>query len=109
MFKDLFSWNPINKDNALHDWLWLLSTTKKKLYINNQKMFELYTEYIEKNDYLIRNHLNELALKVESLDPNKNGKAVISAFVTFHNPYFSKSWNRESYQTDFENLWTLVL
>lgn len=108
MFKHLFDWKPTNTNKPLHDWLWLLATTKKNLYNNNVKMFNLYNEYIEKNPHLIKDHLHELSIKVESLDSSKNGYAVISAFTVFHNPHFCLTWNRGSYEEDFEKIWNLI-
>lgn len=110
--KDLFEWTPskdTDAETALHDWLWLLSNTKKNLYHNDEKMFRLYTEYIETNDTLIKNHLNHLAEKVEEISGWKDqGMAVITAFTYFHNPCFSKKWDHSNYQELFEEVWSIV-
>jgi len=106
--RGIFEWSTPNTPNALHDWLWLMANTKKRLYEANPKMFRLYTQYIEKNERLVTNHIQRLAIKAEQIDPFKNGSAVITAFTFFHNPYFADRWNSSSYQLDFENLWKLI-
>ncbi|CCV64394.1 TetR family transcriptional regulator [Alteracholeplasma palmae J233] len=108
MFDHLFTWQPNNSESPLHDWLWLLATTKKDLYLENPYMFNLYNEYIEKNSHLIKSHLESLYTKSESLDGKKNGYAVVNAFAIFHNPNFCDTWSRLSYQEDFEKIWELI-
>lgn len=103
----IFEWQPMNNANDLHDWLWLMATTKKELHQSNPKMFFLYTQYIENNEQLVSNHINKLAIKSEQIDSSKNGLAVITAFTFFHNPYFADRWYRLNYHIEFENLWTL--
>ncbi len=104
----IFTWEPENHGSALHDWLWLMTNTKKTLHQSNPKMFKLYTEYIENNARLVNPHVQKLAEKAEDIDPSKNGAAVITAFTYFHNPYFAERWYNEKYQEDFEALWTLL-
>lgn len=103
----IFSWVPQDHAANLHDWLWLITNTKKELHHSNPKMFRLYTEYIENNERLVTAHVQNLAAKAEAIDPSKNGAAVITAFTYFHNPYFAERWDKESYQEDFEALWAL--
>ncbi|WP_214780591.1 TetR family transcriptional regulator [Exiguobacterium sp. s22] len=99
----------ISPKEDLHDWLWLLATTKKELYKNDKKMFRLYTDYLESTQVLVNDHLKKLAEKVESIcGIHSIGPAVIKAFVYFHNPYFADRWDSEAYQDDFEALWSLV-
>jgi AcrR family transcriptional regulator len=106
--KDIFEWQPKDSPNALHDWLWSMTNIKKELYHSNPKMFMLYTQFIEKNERLVSNHIEKLAKKSEQIDANKNGLAVITAFTFFHNPYFADRWDRPSYKSEFENLWILM-
>ena len=111
-FKSIFEWSPQKDSNAktaLHDWLWLLTNIKKELYHNDEKMFRLYTEYIETNDRLVKNHLRHLAEKVEEISGWENqGMAVITAFTYFHNPYFADRWDDENLQELFEQVWSIV-
>lgn len=107
---EIFEWQPVSSPNQdLHEWLWLLTTTKKELYQSDPEMFFLYTRYIEQNTKLVNNHLNNLAIKVEQIDSSKNGMAVILAFTFFHNPYFSERWNSDNYEEKFEEVWQLIV
>lgn len=110
---NLLAWQPSSKltttSAILHDWLWLLATTKKHLYNNNPRMFVLYTDYIEKNSDLVADHLNHLANKIDSLSDRPNqGEALLTLFVYFHNPYFAPRWNKDNYTSLFESAWQLV-
>src|SRR3954470_10601339 len=100
--RELLEWEApkgVSSAVALHDWLWLLATTKKKLYHDDRGMFRLYTNYLESSQTLIKEHLQQLANKVESISGLKHsGNAIITAFVYFHNPYFADRWDNEIYQ-----------
>ncbi|WPK13089.1 TetR/AcrR family transcriptional regulator [Lysinibacillus louembei] len=110
---ELLKWEApkdVSTDVALHDWLWLLATTKKKLYHDDKRMFRLYTEYLERTQTLVKDHLNQLAQKVESISGlEKSGHAIITAFVYFHNPYFADRWDHEFYKETFEDVWNLIV
>ncbi|HEY0222283.1 TetR/AcrR family transcriptional regulator [Lactovum miscens] len=110
--KNLFNWtkSTISTRQNLHDWLWLLASTKKTLFEKDQRMFSLYTDYIENNEELITIHLRHLAEKVSEitgLDEGK-GKAIITAFIYFHNPYFANQWDRPNYKVLFEDTFCLL-
>ena len=102
----LMEWDATQSQAPLHDWLWELAVTKKELYQEKTEMFLLYTQFIENNEKLVTNHLNELAAKIETL-AKVDGFAVLTAFTAFHNPYFAPRWLRESHQDDFERVWRL--
>lgn len=110
--KDLLEWiAPENMDgeSALHDWLWFLANTKKNLYHNDQRMFFLYTSYLEGTQVLINNHLKQLAEKAEVISGRRGeGQAIMTAFVYFHNPYFADRWDHDDYQELFEKVWHLI-
>jgi len=110
--KELLEWESpkcVSSADALHDWLWLLATTKKKLYHDDRRMFRLYTDYLERTQILVKEHLQQLAHKAESISGVKqSGNAIITAFVYFHNPYFADRWDNEFYKEMFEDVWRLV-
>lgn len=110
--KDLLEWEvPANMDgeSALHDWLWQLANTKKELYHNDNRMFYLYTDYLEGTQTLIKSHLKQLAEKAEAISGRKGeGQAIMTAFVYFHNPYFAERWDHDDYQELFESVWQLI-
>lgn len=110
--KELLEWevgNGLSSAVALHDWLWLLATTKKKLYHDDRRMFRLYTDYLERTQILVKDHLKQLAEKAESISGLKqSGNAIITAFVYFHNPYFADRWDNEFHEEIFEDVWRLV-
>ncbi|QUG41878.1 TetR/AcrR family transcriptional regulator [Psychrobacillus sp. INOP01] len=110
--KELLEWkapNGVSSAVALHNWLWLLATTKKKLYHDDKHMFRLYTDYLERTQILVKDHLKQLAKKAESISGlKKSGHAIITAFVYFHNPYFADRWDNEFYKETFEDVWKLI-
>jgi AcrR family transcriptional regulator len=110
--KELLEWaapKGVSSAVALHDWLWLLATTKKKLYHDDKRMFRLYTDYLERTQILVKDHLKQLAEKAESISGLKKlGPAIITAFVYFHNPYFADRWDNEFYKETFEDVWKLI-
>ncbi|WP_144528496.1 TetR/AcrR family transcriptional regulator [Peribacillus simplex] len=110
--KELLEWEApkdVSSAVALHDWLWLLATTKKKLYHDDKRMFRLYTDYLEGTQILVKDHLKLLAQKAESISGLKeSGSAIITAFVYFHNPYFADRWDNEFYKETFEDVWKLI-
>jgi AcrR family transcriptional regulator len=110
--KELMEWEAesgMAKADALHDWLWLLASTKKKLYEDDARMFRLYTDYLENTHTLVNSHLIELAKKAEAISGlSGQGPAIIKAFVYFHNPYFADRWHHAQYKEDFEAVWRLV-
>ncbi|WP_141434269.1 TetR/AcrR family transcriptional regulator [Bacillus sp. 03113] len=110
--EDLLVWEaPTNLDgeSALHDWLWLLSNTKKNLHHNDKRMFLLYTDYLEGTQTLVNSHLKQLAEKIEAISGRKGeGQAILTAFVYFHNPYFADRWDQDNYQELFEKVWHLI-
>ena len=72
-------------------------------------MFRLYTDYLERTQILVNDHLKQLAQKVESISGlKKSGQAIITAFVYFHNPYFADRWDNDCYKEMFEELWALI-
>ncbi|WML39664.1 TetR/AcrR family transcriptional regulator [Neobacillus sp. OS1-2] len=110
--KELVEWEApkgISSAEALHEWLWLLASTKKRLYHDDERMFRLYTDYLESTQILVKEHLEKLALKVESISGvKKMGQALLTAFVYFHNPYFADRWDNEFYKETFEDVWGLI-
>ncbi|ECL8005622.1 TetR/AcrR family transcriptional regulator [Listeria innocua] len=110
--REIFAWtkeNDASPDDALHDWLWLLADTKKKLYKTDRKMFLLYTDYIEQKEELVKNHIEHLAQKAEKISGRVNqGDAIITAFIYFHNPYFASRWEKAGYAELFERVWQIV-
>lgn len=108
----LLTW-PVPPDKswleALHDWLWLLATTKKYLYQHDQRMFKLYTNYIENNQELVREHVAHLAQKAEEVSGlYGKGAAIVTAFTYFHNPHFAERWSQEGYEDLFESVFKLL-
>ncbi len=111
--RDLFTWEAkqkLSRQESLHEWLWLLARTKKKLYETDRRMFLLYTDYIEHNSELVAEHLGHLAQKAEEVSGWTNqGAAIITAFVYFHNPYFANRWGQADYSKLFEGVWSLLV
>ncbi|MBC1394015.1 TetR/AcrR family transcriptional regulator [Listeria innocua] len=110
--REIFAWTKekdASPDDALHDWLWLLADTKKKLYKTDRKMFLLYTDYIEQKEELVKNHTEHLAQKAEEISGRVNqGDAIITAFIYFHDPYFASRWEQAGYAELFERVWQIV-
>ncbi|MDZ5759676.1 TetR family transcriptional regulator [Carnobacterium maltaromaticum] len=111
--RELFNWVGTpkkSKEENLHDWLWFLAGSKKKSYQTNREMFLLYTDYIEHNQELVKEHLDHLGKRAEEISGWKNqGRAIMTAFVYFHNPYFANRWEQLDYQESFEEVWYLLV
>jgi Transcriptional regulator len=109
---EILNWTPeqIGSKQDVHDWLWLLASTKKSLFKNDPKMFVLYTTYIESNEDLIRTHLHHLSQKIAEISnlDIELGEAIIRAFTYFHNPYFAPKWENNNFETDFDNTYKLI-
>lgn len=68
--REIFAWTQDagqTPDDALHDSALALGHTKKKRYKTDRKMFLLYTDYIEQNEELVKNHVAHLAQKARKL------------------------------------------
>lgn len=100
-----------SKVKLLHDWLWTLTSSKKNAYDANQKMFKLYTTYIDDNPIVLAEHLHELTEKISELlqHPERTDiNAILEAFAVFSAPSFAHSWDSHL-QDRFENVWNLLV
>jgi len=98
---------------ALHDWLLLLSATKRKSFESDSKMFKLYTVYIARSQRVLSRHLLKLRKKAEEIlgitTPDAIvGMSLILSFEYFHNPAYSDYWNDPNLTVYFEAVWRLV-
>lgn len=110
---EVFHFNPSGYDSKmmiLHDWLWSLTTNKKKAYDNNKKMFKLYTTYIDNNPVVLAKHIQELTEKASEILQYPNNaelSAVLEAFAVFSAPSFSNTWDIHL-QERFEAVWNIM-
>lgn len=111
---DVFHFDPRPYDSKvalLHDWLWTLTESKKKAYDANQKMFKLYTTYIDNNPVVLNKHMHELKETMSELLHHSNDNdlsTILEAFVVFSAPSFAHTWDAHL-QGRFEAVWTLML
>ena len=108
--KQLFNFTPKTSDpkKNLYDFLWLLTSSKKKHYQEDPQMFTLYTNYIENNPSLVKKHLKDLSMKINELTGENNGTAILTAFSYFHNPYFASRWNNDNHKELFNQVFSLI-
>jgi AcrR family transcriptional regulator len=98
---------------AVHEWLTLLITTKHTNFLQDPKMFKLYTTNVQKSDAMSNWLLDRLwakaeyALGVES-EGHKTGQAIMTAFTAFEHPNMSFGWNRPTLNAEFEQVWAII-
>ncbi|MGC6769360.1 TetR/AcrR family transcriptional regulator [Enterococcus sp. LJL128] len=99
-----------SKLDLLHDWLWILTISKKRAYDSNKKMFTLYTTYIDNNPATLSEHTSELVATVSELLGYSNIevlKSVLEVFAVFSAPSFANTWDINLHER-FENVWNLI-
>ncbi|MFT8469312.1 TetR/AcrR family transcriptional regulator [Oenococcus sp.] len=99
-----------DKVPLIHDWLWSLSRAKYESFVNDPKMFALYTTYVDNDEALLARHMQDLNTKLVTLTglPEQAASNIIMTFSWFTAPAFSKSWGQVDFKGQFENMWQFV-
>lgn len=99
---------------ALHDWLWLLSTRRQQSFADAPEMLAFYKYELGKHDSLIEPRLKEFASAVEKIMAwdtfrQQRGQTVMQTFTYFYHPFFAGRWDDNFFKTIFETTWQEML
>ncbi len=106
----------------LHRWLRELSGAKRRLLLDDPELFATYCELGLEAREVVGEHISHLTAQVsrivqdgvtrgewQAADPAATGRAVLSATARFHHPAHASEWSHPSIDTDFEEVWALIL
>lgn len=108
--------------DRLHRWLRELIAIKRRLLADDPELFATYVALGAEAREVVGEHLDHLTGQVsriiqagvargefESEDPAATGRAVLAATSRFHNPAHASEWSHPDIDTNFEEVWSLIL
>lgn len=103
-----------NRVQALHDWLWLLSTRRQESFAAAPEMLAFYQFELGRRENLIEPRLKEFAIAVEKIMAwdtfrQQRGQTVMQTFTYFYHPFFAGRWDDKLFRTIFETTWQELL
>ncbi|MEH2254620.1 TetR family transcriptional regulator [Nostoc sp.] len=106
----------------LHRWFELLITLKRQKVLDEPELFATYSAIAQEARGVVQAHIDELLKQVAAIvesgisshefkvtDPQVAAKAVFQAMVQFHHPAHASEWSDPDIDTDFAQVWRLVL
>ena len=106
----------------LHRWFVQLMTLKRQKVLDDPEMFATYAAIAEDARGLVQAHVSELVGQVAAIvesgivskefkvaDAHEAAKAVFNATIRFHHPAHALEWSDPNIDTDFAQVWRLVL
>lgn len=98
------------QEQALHDWLWLLSTRRQEFFLQEPELTRIYKETVEQSHVLLNSRLVEFSEIVENIMAwdtfrHQRGMTVMQTFVMFYYPSFVNMWQDPMLKTLFESTW----
>ena len=106
----------------LHRWLRELIAIKRRLLADDPELFATYIELGAEAREVVGEHLDHLTEQVSRLiregvargefqseDPAATGRAVLAATARFHHPAHASEWAYPDIDTNFGEVWSLVL
>lgn len=106
----------------LHRWLLALSTVKRRRLSDDPELFATYCALTAEAREVVGEHMDHLTQQVTRLiedgnvqgewgikDPAAASRAVLCATARFHHPAHASEWSDPSLDTDFEEVWLLLL
>ena len=106
----------------LHRWLRGLITVKRRLLADDPELFATYIELGAEAREVVGEHMDHLTAQAariiregvargefEAEDPAATGRAVLGATARFHHPAHASEWAHPDIDTDFEEVWSLIL
>ena len=106
----------------LHRWLRELIGAKRRLLLDDPELFATYCELGMEAREVVGEHVSHLAAQVsrilqdgvtrgewQAAGPAATARAVLSATARFHHPAHASEWSRPDIDTDFEEVWALIL
>ncbi|MHC5724759.1 MAG: TetR family transcriptional regulator [Nostoc sp.] len=106
----------------LQRWFKQLITLKRQKVLDDPELFATYSAIAQEARGVVQAHIAELVRQVAAIvesgisshefrvtDPQVAAKAVFQATVRFHHPAHASEWNDPDIDTDFAQVWRLVL
>lgn len=106
----------------LHRWLEKLMSLKRQKVLDDPELFATYHAIAEEAREVVQAHVEELVSQLTQIiasgmanqefkaaDPTQTAKAVFQATVRFHHPAHAGEWSDPHIDTDFAQVWQLVL
>jgi len=106
----------------LHRWLRELIAIKRRLLFDDPELFATYIELGAEAREVVGEHLDHLTGQVnrivqegvargefQSEDTAATSRAVLAATSRFHNPAHASEWSHPDIDTNFEEVWALIL
>ena len=106
----------------LHRWFEQVMTLKRQKVLNEPELFATYSAIAQEARGVVQAHIAELVSQVAAIvesgisnnefrvtDPQVAAKAVFQATVRFHHPAHASEWSDPNIDTDFAQVWRLVV
>lgn len=106
----------------LHRWFEQLITLKRQKVLDDPELFATYSAIAQEARGVVQAHIDELVRQVAAIvesgissnefrvrDPQIAAKAVFQATVRFHHPAHASEWSDPDIDTDFAQVWRLIL
>ncbi|WP_442948788.1 TetR family transcriptional regulator [Nostoc sp.] len=106
----------------LHRWFEQLITLKRQKVLDDPELFATYSAIAQEARGVVQAHIDELVRQVAAIvesgisshefkvtDPQVAAKAVFQAMVRFHHPAHASEWSDPDIDTDFAQVWRLVI
>ncbi|MEH2400006.1 TetR family transcriptional regulator [Nostoc sp.] len=106
----------------LHRWFEQLITLKRQKVLSDPELFATYSAIAQEARGVVQAHVDELVKQVAAIvesgissnefrvtDPHVVAKAVLQATVRFHHPAHASEWSDPDIDTDFAQVWRLVI
>lgn len=106
----------------LHRWLERLMTLKRQNFLDDPELFATYHAIVEESREVVQAHVDELVGQLTQIiesgissrefkvsDHHEAAKAVFNATIRFHHPAHAAGWSHPDIDTDFAQLWRLLL
>ncbi|MEH2136762.1 TetR family transcriptional regulator [Nostoc sp.] len=113
---------PGSARERLHRWFEQLMTLKRQKVLKEPELFATYSAITQEARGVVEAHIAELLRQVAQIvesgistnefrvtDPQAAAKAVLQATVRFHHPAHASEWSDPDIDTDFAQVWRLIL
>lgn len=106
----------------MHRWFEQLMALKRQKVLDDPEMFATYSAIAEEARGVVQAHIDELVRQLEQIvesgiaslefkvaDSHTAAKAIFDATIRFHHPAHAASWSNKEINTDFAQVWRLIL
>lgn len=106
----------------LHRWLERLILLKRQKVLDDPELFATYHAIAQDSREVVQAHVDELigqltqiveqgtsSQEFQASDPHQAARAIFSATARFHHPAHAAEWSDPDIDTDFAQVWSLLL